>query len=203
MPDEIPVSAKLRLGWDDPAAIHINAERAARGGASWITIHGRTKTQGYTPPAYWKPIGEVRRALNIPVVANGELWSIEDLRRCQEQSGCCHFMVGRGALAEPGLVTTLARELGIPTESHHLEVCGGDAKRWLPLLVELIEDSVEARESERRTLSRVKQWLNYAHHKGEVRWFDAVKRLESLSSLLSSLRNLAEVPNDQRVRRAA
>ena len=203
VPREIPVSAKLRLGWDDPAAIHINAERAARGGASWITIHGRTKTQGYTPPAYWSPIGEVRSALSIPVVANGEIWNIDDFRRCYDQSGCCHFMIGRGALAEPGLVTSLARELGIPTEPHHLEVCGGDPERWLPLFLELVEDSVQAGEPERRTLSRIKQWLNYAHHKGEVRWFDGVKRLESLSAIVSSIRDLTAMPEGFRPRRAA
>lgn len=203
VPCQVPVSAKLRLGWDDPKAIYINAERAARGGASWITIHGRTKTQGYTPPAYWKPIGEVRNALSIPVVANGEIWTVDDLRRCQDQSGCCHFMIGRGALAEPGLVTSLARELGIPIQSYHLEGCGGDPKKWLPLLLELIEDSIRAGEPERRTLSRVKQWLNYARHKGEVRWFDAVKRLESLDCVVSSMAELAEIPEGVRFRRAA
>src|SRR5205085_7380984 len=59
LPAEVPVSAKLRLGWDDADAIHENAARAAEGGAAWITIHGRTRSQGYRPPAYWKPIGEV------------------------------------------------------------------------------------------------------------------------------------------------
>src|SRR5438552_4445369 len=60
VPADLPVSAKLRLGWDDPEAIHVNAARAAEGGADWITIHGRTKSQGYRPPAYWQPIGEIR-----------------------------------------------------------------------------------------------------------------------------------------------
>lgn len=203
VPVELPVSAKLRLGWDDPRAIYGNAERAARGGASWITIHGRTKTQGYTPPAYWKPIGEVRRALHVPIVANGEIWSVDDLRRCQDQSGCEHFMVGRGALAEPGLVTQLARALGIEVKASHIERVGGDAALWVPLLMELIERSAQAGETERRTLSRVKQWLNYAHHKGEVRWFDRVKRLESINAVIGELRRLAEGPEDERLRRAA
>ena len=202
VPSELPVSAKLRLGWDDPRAIHVNAERAARGGASWITIHGRTKMQGYTPPAYWEPIGEVRRNLDIPVVANGELWSVDDLRRCQDQSGCEHVMVGRGALAEPGLVTELALTLGIGVRDDHVGRCGGEARRWRPLLREMIELSRGAGEQERRTISRVKQWLNYARHKGAVRWFDSLKRLESLDAILAHLDELSNAPTDQE-RRAA
>lgn len=203
LPREIPVSAKLRLGWDDPRAILVNAERAARGGASWITIHGRTRTQGYTPPAYWRPIGEVRRLLEIPVVANGEIWSVDDLKRCQDESGCEHFMVGRGALAEPGLVTNLARAVGVPTKETHLELCGGDPVRWLPLLVDLIETSKASGESERKTTSRIKQWLNYAHHKGQVRWFDRVKRLESSAEIVSMVRELVGRVDLVDLRRAA
>src|SRR5579884_1862682 len=56
VPAWVPVSAKLRLGWDDPEDVHANAERAVEGGASWLTIHGRTKAQGYRPPASWGPI---------------------------------------------------------------------------------------------------------------------------------------------------
>jgi tRNA-dihydrouridine synthase C len=203
VPSSVPVSAKLRLGWDDPKAVHVNAERAARGGASWITIHGRTKMQGYTPPAYWRPIGEVRRALGIPVVANGEIWSVDDLRRCQDESGCEHFMVGRGALAEPGLVRSLALELGLEVKPSHVERCGGEPARWLPLLTELIELSRLAKEPERRTLSRIKQWLNYAHHKGEVRWFDVVKRLESVSDVVAGIEHLAQTVETAGLRSAA
>ena len=53
LPPDIPVSAKLRLGWDSLEAIDENADMAAEGGAAWITIHGRTRIQGYRPPAYW------------------------------------------------------------------------------------------------------------------------------------------------------
>lgn len=203
VPREVPVSAKLRLGWDDPRAIIVNAERAARGGAAWITIHGRTRTQGYTPPAYWRPIGEVRRMLDIPVVANGEIWSVDDLRRCQDESGCEHFMVGRGALAEPGLVTGLAQALGMEASEARLDVCGGDPLRWSPLLLDLIETSKNHGESERRTLSRIKQWLNYAHHKGCVQWFDRIKRLESIDEVVAVMGRLAREERSENLRSAA
>jgi tRNA-dihydrouridine synthase C len=159
--------------------------------------------QGYTPPAYWEPIGEVRRALDIPVVANGEIWSVDDLKRCQDQSGCEHFMIGRGALAEPGLVTNLAASLGMPIREDDLALCGGSAEAWRPLLHELIELSRIEGETERRTISRVKQWLNYARHKGAVRWFDSLKRLESLEAIVAHLDELVMAERADPERRAA
>lgn len=190
VPSQIPVSAKLRLGWDDPCAIHVNADRAARGGASWITIHGRTKMQGYTPPAYWKPIGEVRRNLDIPVVANGEIWSLDDLKRCQDESGCFHFMLGRGALAAPSLVAQCARHLGLevgPQCSEHIQYLMHD---WGRLMSELIEASRSAAEADRRTVARVKQWLNYAHKRRTIDWFDRVKTCRDTAELQRALAQL-------------
>jgi tRNA-dihydrouridine synthase C len=183
VPNHLPVSAKLRLGWDDPSAIITNAEMAAEGGASWITIHGRTRMQGYTPPAYWRPIGDVRKALSIPVVANGEIWSLDDLKRCIDQSGCMHFMLGRGVLAQPRLVLDCARYLGLPHEGYsdiHLY-------SWPNLLQRLVDRAVEHGESERRILSRVKQWLNYAHKHGSYQNFQQMKRVSSTTELYAAL----------------
>jgi len=192
VPSEIPVSAKLRLGWDDPTAIHINAERAVRGGASWITIHGRTKTQGYTPPAYWKPIGEVRRAVGVPVIANGEIWSLDDLRRCQDDSGCQHFMLGRGALANPSLVSQCARYLKLPLLPSDEDCREADFQMWTSLISQLVLVSRNAAEADRRTLARVKQLLNYAHKRAAISWFDRVKRCRDTAELGTILQKLAE-----------
>jgi tRNA-dihydrouridine synthase C len=191
VPHEIPVSAKLRLGWDDPSAIEENAERAARGGAAWITIHGRTKMQGYTPPAYWEPIGRVRATLSIPVVANGEIWSVDDLKRCQDQSGCTHFMLGRGALADPLLVQRCADYLGVPVLSADGLQTGSAWEIWRGLIDETVYRSRTRLESDRRTLSRVKQWLNYANHRKTISWFDRVKRVRDTRELQLCLDLLA------------
>lgn len=185
VPSGIPVSAKLRLGWDDPWAIHHNAEMAEIGGASWITIHGRTKFQGYTPPAYWKPIGEVQRNLSIPVIANGEIWTLDDLKRCEEETGCSHFMIGRGVLADPSLAAACAQYLGIANTPSMI----ADTSRhsWDALLEGVLSRSKAEGESERRTLSRLKQWLNYAHKRGVIDWFHAVKRAESCVDFQNAL----------------
>jgi tRNA-dihydrouridine synthase C len=187
VPAEIPVSAKLRLGWDDPGAIYENAERAARGGAAWITIHGRTKFQGYTPPAYWEPIGVVRRSLDIPVVANGEIWSLDDLKRCQDQTQCIHFMIGRGVLANPMLIRKCAEYLGLPCLATCIEDTDSTSSLWKNLLSELVHRSRDAMESDRRTMSRVKQWLRYAHQRGTIDWFDSVKRARDTAEFASFL----------------
>ncbi len=190
VPRDLPVSAKLRLGWDDIRAIHVNAERAAEGGASWLTIHARTKFQGYRPPAYWKSIGEVRARLPVPVVANGEIWNIDDLRRCRDETGCQHFMLGRGALADPTLARAAARELGIPKARFDVPF-GKTPTQWLPLIARFADISAAAGLAPRYIVARVKQWLRLANHDGALTWFDAIKTCDALGELMDQLRVLA------------
>jgi tRNA-dihydrouridine synthase C len=192
VPAHLPVSAKLRLGWDDMRAIHVNAERAAEGGASWITIHARTKAQGYRPPAYWKPIGEVRARLGIPVVANGEIWTIDDLRRCRDETGCRHFMLGRGAVADPTLAHAAAQELGVPGAGPR-RVFARTPAEWLPLLERFVELSAAFGVVFGCPVARLKQWLRMANHDGCLTWFDALKTLECTAEFLARLRELAAV----------
>lgn len=190
LPPDVPVSAKLRLGWDDPAAIHDNAARAAEGGAAWITIHGRTRAQGYRPPAYWKPIGEIRRRLGIPVVANGDISSIEALRRCQDETGCQHFMLGRGSLAAPGLAREAAHELRTPGATRPTAF-NRSPGQWLPLVQRFVEIAAAMGMSPEYAVNRIKQWLRLANHDGRMGWFDALKSLRSLSELLNGLDDAA------------
>lgn len=189
LPGAIPVSAKLRLGWDNPEAIHVNAERAAEGGASWLTIHGRTKAQGYRSPAYWGPIGAVRKRLGIPIVANGEIWTLEDIRRCQDETGCRHFMLGRGALAAPTLARAAAKELGIPTAAS-TKPFGRTPAEWLPVLRRFVELSA-AIGSLAYTTTRMKQWLRIANHDGRMPWGEGVNRQTNPQEILDHLSGLA------------
>ena len=190
VPRGVPVSAKLRLGWDTPDAIHENADMAEEGGAAWITIHGRTRAQGYDPPADWVPIGQVRARLGIPVVANGDLWSLDDFRRCRETTGCRHFMLGRGALADPRLPRRVAGALG-------LAPCvpdGDDAVPfdWVPPLRRLGElTRLLDPENERGVVLRLKQWLKIAHLHGGFTEFDAIKRAATVEELFATLASRA------------
>ncbi|MDX2505923.1 MAG: tRNA-dihydrouridine synthase family protein [Gammaproteobacteria bacterium] len=103
VPDEIPVTAKMRLGYEDQSLAHDNALAIEDGGASWITIHARTKKDGYRPPAYWDALAPISDKLSIPVIANGEIWNVDDYLICKERSGCDSVMLGRGAMVTPDL----------------------------------------------------------------------------------------------------
>ncbi len=103
VPSGVPVSAKMRLGNRDDARMLDAAWAIADGGAGELAVHGRTRVQGYRPPAYWDAIGRIRQAVPIPVIANGEIWTAGDALRCLEESGCERLMLGRGLVADPGL----------------------------------------------------------------------------------------------------
>jgi tRNA-dihydrouridine synthase C len=172
------VSAKLRLGWDSIDQIDRNAEMAALGGASWITIHGRTKTQGYTPPAYWEPIGRVRAQLSIPVIANGEIWTLDDFKRCRDQTQCEHYMLGRGALADPFLALRIRAELrGVPGNLEH-EI------PWRELFVKFHQICMDQGNRPGHVVRRIKQWVRLASVRHPLQWFEELKRAETFEELL-------------------
>lgn len=105
----LPVTVKIRAGWDDT---HRNAPefaaRMAQAGARWITVHGRTRTQGFSGQADWTLIAEVKRTVSVPVVANGDVVDAESFRQVLEVTGCDGVMIGRGALGNPWIFRRLA-----------------------------------------------------------------------------------------------
>ena len=186
VPAHLPVSAKLRLGWDSTDAIYENAAMAAAGGASWITVHARTKSQGYKPPVYWEPIGEVRRQLAVPVVANGDIWTLDDFERCREVTGCEHFMLGRSSLSNPGLARQIALSLGLQPAPYGLSL------EWEELFQGLVEHSKHlADNAAQRTLLRLKQWTRFAQTHGDFAHFHELKLSTTLEEFFERLRQLS------------
>jgi len=102
---EVPVTVKTRIGWCDS---EINAVEFARcmedAGAKMLTLHGRTRAQGYNGSARWEWIARVKEALSIPVIANGDIFSVEAAVTCLEQTGADGVMCARGTLGYPFLV---------------------------------------------------------------------------------------------------
>ncbi|KQU80758.1 MULTISPECIES: tRNA-dihydrouridine synthase [unclassified Rhizobacter] len=149
VPRAVPVTAKMRLGFDDDLRAVECAQAIAGAGASELVVHARTKAHGYRPPAYWDRVPAVRAAVPIPVIANGEIWTVDDAQRCREVSGCDALMLGRGMVADPGLAHAIARP--------------GTSLGWaqlLPLMMhfwQLVCGHVEPR----HRAGRLKQWLNY------------------------------------------
>ncbi len=147
VPAAMPVSAKMRLGNRDDGLMLDNAHAIANAGANELVVHGRTKQHGYRPPAYWDRIAAIRMAVPIPVVANGEVWTVADAQRCLQESGCDALMLGRGMVADPGLALAL-RGLSQPT--------------WpalAPLLLHFWQ-RVAGTVAPRHRAGRLKQWLN-------------------------------------------
>jgi tRNA-dihydrouridine synthase 3 len=100
----IPVTVKIRLGWNEGGRNAVEVARAAvEGGADAIVVHGRTRDARYRFAADWDAIGEVARAVRVPVIGNGDLLFAHEIQAARERSGCAAVMVARGALIKPWL----------------------------------------------------------------------------------------------------
>ena len=150
LPKQTPLTAKMRLGYDTPAHAVTCAQALQEGGAEEIVVHARTKTDGYKPPAYWEWIATIKESLDIPIVANGEIWSADDARRCLAISGSTDIVIGRGAVANPALALMIRGELegALPWAEMHR-------------LLQHFWNCVELKVSARYRNGRIKQWLHY------------------------------------------
>ena len=113
---DIPVTGKMRLGWDSCQSYKLIARIVEENGGALIAIHGRTKEQGYGGFANWDAIAEVKAAVSIPVIGNGDVRTVADIKRMQAYTGCEAVMVGRGAMANPWIFSGLDREEVPPEE---------------------------------------------------------------------------------------
>ncbi len=179
VPETIPVSAKMRLGFSDKSLCLENAQAIEAGGASKLTVHARTKLEGYKAPAHWEYLVPIRESLDILVVANGEIWSREDFDACRDVSGCEHFMVGRGAIANPGLGLEISRQMDIPYS-------------WDTILDLLIryQSLLQAMRNPTREAGRIKQWIKLLGrtHDEATELFTCIRRLQSPYDLLEALK---------------
>lgn len=149
VPTEHPVTAKIRLGYEDKSLFMENALAVYEAGATELAIHARSKTDGYKPPAYWEYITEVRQRLPIPVIANGEIWNAADAERCMAATGCDSVMIGRGAIALPNL--------GDSIKTGAAPFCW---QQTLSLLLAYTDKELRGRKSDYYP-SRIKQWFSY------------------------------------------
>ncbi|RJG42230.1 tRNA dihydrouridine(16) synthase DusC [Motilimonas pumila] len=177
VPDK-PVTVKVRLGWACKNQSLEIADAAYQGGASELAVHGRTREDGYQADKIdWRTIGKINQAIQIPVVANGEIWHAEDAKLCLLQSGCDDLMIGRGALAMPNLCDVIKHQaqpmpwgevLALLLKYSGLE-CAGDKHKYFG--------------------NRIKQWLKYvvkSYPQAEV-LFTEVRRLKKADEILKVL----------------
>ena len=173
VPAQVPVSAKMRLGFNDDHRAEDCAQAIAQAGADELVIHARTKAHGYRPPAYWDRIAEVRGALPsgpMRVIANGEIWSVADAERCREVTGCDALMIGRGMVTDPGLALAIKGKGSVP---------------WSDItpLLSVYWQQVSGRVERRHRAGRLKQWLNYLR-----------KRYPEAQAAFDALRTCTEPP---------
>lgn len=169
VPDNIPFSAKMRLGIADTGRAIDCAQALVDGGVALLVVHARTRLDGYRPPAHWQWVGHVAESVAVPVVANGEVWSEADWQRCRAESGVADVMLGRGAVADP----FLARRIRSGDRSVQ------QADEWA-LLQPAIADfwkAVQAKVVARHASGRLKQWLNLLRrtHPQAAVLFDALR----------------------------
>ena len=186
VPADIPVSAKIRLGYTDTSRMDDIKAAINDSGADWLTIHARTKTQGYKPPAYWDKIQSFN-ALDIPVIANGEIWNAEHAQNCMVQAGTEHLMLGRGAVTRPDLIAQVDRE---PSQTLNNET----TLLWQDLIAHQIKFLQGTAKSDIVLVGRYKQWLamlTKGYSEAKILW-DSIKREKNKAAIISALQMSAQ-----------
>ena len=185
VPNHIPVSAKIRLGYTDSSRMDDIKAAIAASGADWLTIHARTKTQGYKPPAYWEKIQNFNM-LHIPVIANGEIWNVEHAQNCMAQSGTKHLMLGRGAVTRPDLIAQVDKN---QSHQNHQNPENETPLLWQDLIAHQIKFLEGAAKSDVVLVGRYKQWLamlTKGYIEAKTLW-DDIKREKNKAVIIKAL----------------
>lgn len=150
VPAHLPVTVKVRLGWESGDKKFEIADAVQQAGATELVVHGRSKEEGYRAECInWQAIGEIRQRLTIPVIANGEIWDWESAQACLQVTGCDAVMIGRGALNVPNLSRVIKyNEPRMPWQ---------DVVTLLQKYVQLEKQG----DSGLYHVARIKQWLSY------------------------------------------
>lgn len=179
---KIPVTAKIRLGFSDHDSLHTISENIIKAGANELCIHARTRQDRYVPPAYWSAVKDVAAMSPIPVIINGEIWTIDDAKKAREESGCEDIMLGRSALTRPDLALSIKADIdGLP---HQLMT-------W-PEVLEMMLIYLKASTKNQHPkfiANRTKQWLVFLkrQYNGAAELFHSVKRLQTEDEIYAAI----------------
>ena len=148
----VPVTAKMRLGYEDDTLALENALAIESAGAAELAVHARTKVEGYRPPARWEALAPLREALSIPLIANGDIRSVQDYLRCREVSGCNDIMLGRGAICNPYLALQIKNGT---SKEETPDVCWEE----ISILIIACAERMKQDYPNKHIIMRIKQWL--------------------------------------------
>jgi tRNA-dihydrouridine synthase C len=150
IPRDIPLTAKMRLGISDTSRALDCARALEAGGIQELVVHARTKEDGYRPPARWQALASIREALRIPVIANGEVWTLADYHAIRQATGCTDVMLGRGAVADPLLARRIRAGAADDALADWHTVSGMIGDFW---------SQVQTKVLPTQSPGRLKQWL--------------------------------------------
>jgi len=177
VPEDAIVSAKIRLGYEDKSLAIENSQAIEAAGANELTVHARTKVEGYKPPAHWQWIAKIKQSINIPVIANGDIFSVADAQKCREISSCNDIMVGRGALMLPNLAQVIKQV--------------APALPWYKVQA-LLLDYTECEtygDKSKYYPNRIKQWLKYLklQYREADELFQEIRILKTTEDIINKL----------------
>lgn len=180
VPGQIPVTAKMRLGIRDTHRAIDCARALESGGAAEIVVHARTKEDGYRPQVRWECLAPIREALQIPLIANGEVWTVADYHTLRAISGCNDVMLGRGAVADPLLASKIRKQCADDPASHWPRIHAMLCDYWT---------QVQHKVLPRQAPGRLKQWLmllRRSYPQAEMLWANlrATKHADEVTPVL-------------------
>ena len=183
LPEHIPLTGKMRLGYEDKSLALENALAIAEGGACALTVHARTKVEGYEPPAHWEWVRKIAEAVDIPVIANGDVFCLADYLAIKQVSGCGRVMLGRGAVMRPDLARQIKQyEAGQEVMAMPFD----EVMDWIRLFFDLCI----IKEGENKyPVARLKQWLGMMKkvYPEAQRLFEAVRTIREPSAIQAVL----------------
>ena len=181
---DLPVTVKIRAGWDENS---INAVEMAKmqenSGAAAITVHGRTRKQMYAPPVDLDIIKQVKQAVSIPVIGNGDIVDVYSAKRMYDETGCDFIMIGRGALGAPWLFAQVNEYLknGIILPEPEIEEKMGIMINHIKTLCEYKGDYVGMREARKHAAWYIKGIRGAASLRQEIGSLETISQLEDIA----------------------
>lgn len=173
----IPVTAKLRSGFDDISLFKENLLAAQESGIRFLTLHPRTKVDGYGPPARWDLIAEAKSLLKIPVVGNGDILTVDDALRMLKETRCDALMIGRGAVTNPFIFHEIKGHFSKTPYRYSFD----DLKNYCEVYFSAFPDDM----TEKMKISKLKQIFSFIFKANE-------KRIARRPDMLRSLHQKAQ-----------
>jgi tRNA-dihydrouridine synthase C len=155
----VPVTLKMRSGFEDTSLLKENLLAAQESGVKFITLHPRTKVDGYGPPAKWELIAYAKSILSIPVVGNGDILNAADARRMIKETGCDALMIGRGSVINPFIFHEIKAVFNETTYTPFW--------RQLEQFIHLFVSYLSPESPEKNKINKLKQLFSYLFRKNE------------------------------------